>query len=255
MDGTFIHVPRSLVGVYKAYNINNKLYSRSGVTPTANNRFFDLTNAANARGAGYQLIDFQQHCVIAFMLYAKYGNRNLQAILGAGGVIYEQQNTTTGTTNYIGNSDTINENTSGKYVNGLGLEGVFGGINEWVQGVSISNNIWTITDHDGNIRNITTCNNSGWIKNIAAENGVYFDIVPTNIGGSETTCYSDYYDKGSGGTLSFMRSYYSAGPYGGVASAYCTSAHSSAFFGSRLAFRGKIVKALSISLFETLPIE
>lgn len=255
VDGAFIHVPRSLVGAYKAYLADNKLYSRSGVNPTVSKTFKAFSAAAQARGIGYQLIDFQQHCVIAFMLYAKYGNRNLQAVLGLGGATYSDT-TETGTTNSIGNIDTLNENTSGKYVNGLGLEGVFGGIDEWVQGVSVNNMVWTITDPDGAVRKVTALSSYGWIKSLAAENGVYFDIVPTNVGGSETTYYSDHYSSRSGGPFCLLRSYYSNHSGGGVAytDVYDDGSDISFSTGTRLAFRGKIIKTSSISVFEALPI-
>ena len=79
----------------------NKLYSRSGVNPTVSKSTNDLTVNATARGSGYQRIDFQQHCVIAFMLYARYGNRNLQAVLGVGGAVSGSSATTTGSSNAL----------------------------------------------------------------------------------------------------------------------------------------------------------
>ena len=66
------------------------------------------------------------------------------------------------------------KNESSKYVCGLGLEGVFGGICEWVEGVEINNRVWKITDPDGSTRNVNAGSVSGWIKNIAAENGPFF---------------------------------------------------------------------------------
>lgn len=253
VDGTFKHVPRSLVGAYKAYQTGNKLYSRSGVTPTTSTTYTNFASYAAARGAGYRLIDFQQHCVIAFMLYAKYGNRNLQAVLGAGGATYNPA-TTTGTTNQKGNRDTVNE-TSG-YVNGLGLEGVFGGQYEWVQNVSIQDRVWTITDPDGTQRNVNAGTESGWITKIAAENGPFFDMVPIAVGGSETTHYSDHYYQTTGGPFCLLRSYYSSNTSGGVAYSYANSAasHSHTPFGSRLAFRGVIREAESVNAFKALTV-
>ena len=253
VDGTFKHVPRSLVGAYKAYQTGSKLYSRSGVTPTTSVTHTNFSTYAAARGSGYQIIDFQQHCVIAFMLYAKYGNRNLQAVLGVGGATYSPA-TTTGTSNATGNADTQNE--TSKYVCGLGLEGVFGGIYEWVKGLSINNRVWTITDPDGSSRQVNAWTSDGWIKNIAAENGPFFDMVPTQVGGSETTYYSDYYYQASGGPLVLARSHYSSLTHGGVAYAYAgdDASNSDSNVGSRLAFRGVIEKAQSVSAFKALQV-
>lgn len=253
VDGTFKHVPRSLVGAYKAYQTGSKLYSRSGVVPTTNTTYTNFASYATARGTGYQLIDFQQHCVIAFMLYAKYGNRNLQAVLGAGGATYNPA-TTTGTTNQKGNRDTAKE-TSG-YVNGLGIEGVFGGQYEWTQGVSIQGRIWTITDPDGATRTVNAHTSDGWITGVAAEAGPFFDMVPTAVGGSETTHYSDYYYQTSGGPFCLLRSFYSSNTYGGVAFSHADGAASSSdtHVGSRLAFRGVVREAQSVNAFKALAV-
>lgn len=151
----------------------NRLYSWSDVTPTTNVSLSDFRSYAKARGTGFQVIDFQQHCVIAMMLYAKYKTRNLQGVLGPGGAGGSPA-TTTGSSNATGGADTKNE--SSKYVCGLGLEGVFGGICEWVEGVEINNRVWKITDPDGSTRNVNAWTFSGWIKNIAAENGPFFDV-------------------------------------------------------------------------------
>lgn len=253
VDGNFKHVPRSLVGAYKGYMTSNKLYSRSGVTPTTSRSTNEFESYATARGKGYQRIDFQQHCVIAFMLYAKYGNRNLQAVLGAGGATYSPA-TTTGSSNATGNADTKNE--TSKYVCGLGLEGVFGGIYEWVKGVEINNRVWKITDPDGSTRNVNAGTSDGWITNVAAENGPFFDMVPTNVGGSDSTHYSDYYWQNSGSALVLARSFYSSYPYGGVAcaNAHDGASHSYTSIGSRLAFRGVIREAASVSAFKALAV-
>lgn len=253
VDGTYKHVPRSLVGAYKGYMTGNKLYSRSGVTPTTNKSTNDFDGYATARGSGYQRIDFQQHCVIAFMLYAKYGNRNLQAVLGTGGATYNPA-TTTGSSNATGNADTQNE--TSKYVCGLGIEGVFGGIYEWVKGVTVNNRVWTITDPDGSTRNVSAVTSDGWITNVAAENGPFFDMVPTDVGGSETTHYSDYYWQNSGSGLVLARSYHDSNTSGGVAYAYANhdASHTHSSYGSRLAFRGVIREAESVSAFKALSV-
>lgn len=252
LDGTYIHSPASLIGAYKAYTTNGKLYSRSGVTPTVSQTIRVFESQAAARGTGYQLIDYEQHCMIALMFYLKYHNRNSQAVLGAGGASYDPA-PITGTTNGIGNVDTVESRFW--YVNFLGIEGVFGSINEWVSGVDITNYVWTIKNPGGTTRNVTAAASSGWIKEIAASVGPYFDVMPTEGGGSETTYYSDYYYAGSGSRV-LARSFSSASASGGVA---CSDASSDASYagshvGSRLAFRGVIREASSVAAFKTIPI-
>lgn len=252
IDGTYIHVPSSLVGAYKGYVSLNRLYSWSGVSPTTSKSFNDFKSYAKARGTGYQMIDFQQHCVIAMMLYAKYKTRNIQSVLGLGGA-NNNPATTTGSSNATGCADTKNE--SSKYVCGLGLEGVFGGIYEWVEGVEINNRVWKITDPDGSTRNVNAGTSNGWITNIAAENGPFFDVVPTNVGGSDSTHYSDYYSQTSSNSIVLARSYSGSDTSSGVAYAYASRSalSASSYFGSRLAFRG-IISELVPDHFKKLPV-
>lgn len=252
ISGTYIHVPKSLVGAYKGYVSSNRLYSWSDVTPTTNVSLSDFRSYAKARGTGFQVIDFQQHCVIAMMSYAKYKTRNLQDVLGPGGAIYSPA-TTTGSSNATGGADTKNE--SSKYVCGLGLEGVFGGISEWVEGVEINNQVWKITDPDGSIRNVNAGTSNGWITNIAAESGPFFDMVPTDVGGSGFTHYSDYYSQKSGNSLVLARSYQGSSTIGGVAYADASYDASSTHlaYGSRLAFRGTISEVVPRT-FKDLPV-
>lgn len=253
VDGSFKHVPRSLVGAYKAYLTGSKLYSRSGVMPTASIGLKAFSTAAQARGVGYQLINFQQHCVIAFMLYAKYGTRDLRAVLGTGSAI-DNFPSLTGTTDSVGNNDTTRIAGTHQYVNGLCLEGVFGGSCEWVQGVSYNNAMWTITDYDGAIRHVNSCAEDGWIKNIAAENGEYFDMIPTDAGGSSSTYYSNVYSI-SGTPQCLMRAGRDWYHDNGVATTFIVVDSNGTGNCSRLAFRGKIVKAASVSSFKALPIQ
>ena len=252
IDGTYIHVPESLVGAYKGYVSLNGLYSWSGVSPTTSKSFNDFEGYAKARGTGFQMIDFQQHCVIAMMLYAKYKTRNIQSVLGLGGA-NNNPATTTGSSNATGGADTENEYS--KYVCGLGLEGVFGGICEFVEGVEINNQVWKITDPDGSTRNVNAETFSGWIINIAAENGPFFDVVPTRVGGSNLKYYSDRYYQASDNSLVLARSYFNSNEYGGVAYSGAGKYASSQdlAYGSRLAFRG-IISEVAPEQFKKLPV-
>lgn len=259
VDDSYKHVTRSLVGAYKGYMNGNKLYSRSGVKPATYKSADNLKSYASARGNGYQRIDFQQHCVIAFMLYARYKNRNLQAVLGAGGAVDGGSATTTGSSNTKGITDSKNERS--KYVCGLGIEGVFGGIYECMEGVIVNNDVWTITDPDGSTRNVDAYREDGWIKNVAAENGPFFDMVPTNTiptssGGYEGIYYSDYYGHGSSAGLIASRSCGNSTGLCGVAfvNASSTPSSTAAGSGSRLAFRGTIHEISNTSEFKALPL-
>ena len=254
IDGTYIHVSKSLVGAYKGYaagSANRKLYSWSDVMPSVTISLNNFIAYAINRGNGYQIIDFKQHCVIAMMLYAKYKTRNLQGVLGYGAAASDTI-PTTGSSNATGNADTKNENS--KYVCGLGLEGVFGGINEWVKGVEVNNRVWKITDPDGSTRNVNACDKSGWITNVAAENGPFFDMVPTGTSNVSSNYYSDYYYQSSRNSLILARSFFGSGSNGGVAFTDVDNVASGtyAYYGSRLAFRG-IITEVDVDTFKKLP--
>ncbi|MFR9504345.1 MAG: hypothetical protein SNH73_07875, partial [Rikenellaceae bacterium] len=240
-DG-YIHVEASLVGAYKAYNENDMVYSRSGVLPTKSVSQAAFKSYAAARGTGYQIIDYDQHCTIAMMLYAKYLDRNTQAVLGYGSA---SVSTNTGLTNSLGNSD--GEST---WVNGLGIEGVYGGVSEWIEGVEVNSYVWSITNPTENTtRTVTAGSSSGYITALAMESGEYFDMVPTAAsGGSVTTYYADYYYYSSSSGRVVFRGYINASANGGVSIANALYDSSSTYtsIGSRLAFRGTITEASSV---------
>jgi hypothetical protein len=247
----WIHVPASLIGAYMCYCTDNKMYSRSGVNPTASISWTNFNNYAIARGTGYQMIDYWQHCQIAMLFYAKYKNRNSQAVLGVGSATYDPITIAGGTDN-LGNNDT--QQTTSGWVNFQGIEGVFGGAYECVGGVSISSRVWTITNPDGTTRTVNAGTEDGWITKMALENGPYFDMVPTAVGGSDSTYYSDYYYYQSTGTYVLYRSYDSALTYGGVAFAFVDNTASSAgtAIGSRLAFRGTLTESTNVEEFKSI---
>ncbi len=242
-----IHVPASLVGAYKGSTDDDKLYSLSDKEPRAKATYTNFIGYATNRGTGYQLIDYNQHCVIAQMFYAKYLNRNSQDVLGMGGE--SMSSATTGSTNSIGNADT--QNTSSGYVNGLGIEGVYNGNFELVQGVTINNYVWTITNTDGSTRTVNAVTNSGYITSVAAENdtdGEYFDMVPTAVGNSDNTYYTDYYSpSSSSGDLYMFRAYADDHIWGGVSYVSSTDVVYQSGKGTRLAFRGTITEAASVA--------
>lgn len=130
---------------------------------------------------------------------------------------------------------------------------------EFVQGVTISNCVWTIeSPYDDSTRKVTAGSTSGCISQMALETGDsgYFDMVPTAVvtNDSYDTYYAaDAYLQGSSDYV-LARSYYSSGSGGGVA---CSSAaHSSSytylFYGSRLAFRGTITEETNVTSFLNL---
>lgn len=78
---------RCLVGVTEAVNIDSKLWSKKGGQSTGSLTSVVFHNYATALGDGFDIIDYETHCKIAHLFYAKYANRNPQGMkqFGSGG--------------------------------------------------------------------------------------------------------------------------------------------------------------------------
>lgn len=222
---------KDLIGVYKAYSDGTKVYSRSGVTPTVNVSQSDFKARAMAVGAGYSLVKFKHHSMLAFLFYAMYGNTNCQAICGSG---TDDTGKTTGQTDLLGMTDTVaGGNGDSGSINFWGLENWWGDIFEWVDNVSVkSSRVWTITEDDGSTRQVQAAKN-GYISKVSV--GDNLDMVPISVDASENTGFCSYY-----GYISALTVLIRA--YGSVAYAAATNydLSTSVEDGSRLAFRGTI---------------
>lgn len=248
----WVHVPASLVGAYKGYVSSNKLYSRSGVTPKGDISFNNATTYSEARGTGYQIIDYYQHCQIAMLFYAKYRNRHSQAVLGIGGAEY---NTKTGGTDALGNRDT--EKASSGWVNFRGIEGVFGGLEEYVKGVIINNNVWSITNLDNSVRTVKAYSSMGYISHIQAEKGPFFDVIPTSIQSQEQlgeNYCAYYYTLGSEEIILSRSGAHAVEGNGSIAYTYANDTTTSISYtkGSRLAFRGELTESKDVNSFKEI---
>ena len=248
----WIHVPASLIGAYKGYVSSKKLYSRSGVTPKGDISFNNATTYSEARGTGYQIIDYYQHCQIAMLFYAKYRNRHSQAVLGIGGAKY---NTKTGGTDALGNRDT--EKASSGWVNFRGIEGVFGGLEEYVKGVIINNNVWSITNLDNSVRTVKAYSSMGYISHIQAEKGPFFDVIPTSIQSQEQlgeNYCAYYYTMGSEEIILSRSGAHAVEGNGSIAYTYANDSTTSISYtkGSRLAFRGELTESKDVNSFKEI---
>ena len=102
----------------------------------------------------------------------------------------------------------------------------------------------------GGVRNVQGRKASSYIRRVVW--GKYMDIISAGgAGGSSTTYYADYYTYEPSTGRVVYRSSYNAFAYGGVSYAYANFAPSSsnADIGSRLAFRGTLVRAESVEAY------
>ena len=270
-----------LVGVYEALLRDDFLYSISGVQSTASVTCPDFKVYARNRGKGYQLIDWEMHKDIANLFFAKYGERDSQGTCGPG---THTNGRATGASDATGMQDTKptakdgdtppavkdgyypnanayvlkNEDDETRTAIGspvcMGYENLYGNKAEWMEveyNKTTVDYIWRSMMPDGSERQIQGIKQQGdlYPKNVI--HGRFMDIVTAQSGGSQTSYYYDnFYQSGSTARVVF-RSYYNANAFGGVSFAYSNydSASVNASIGSRLAFRGVIKVATSVSAF------
>lgn len=270
-----------LVGVYEALLRDDFLYSISGVQSTASVTCPDFKVYARNRGKGYQLIDWEMHKDIANLFFAKYGERDSQGTCGPG---THTNGRATGASDATGMQDTKptakdgdtppavkdgyypnanayvlkNEDDETRTAIGssvcMGYENLYGNKAEWMEveyNKTTVDYIWRSMMPDGSERQIQGIKQQGdlYPKNVI--HGRFMDIVTAQSGGSQTSYYYDnFYQSGSTARV-VCRSYYDASAYGGVSYAYSSydSAGVNASIGSRLAFRGVIKVATSVSAF------
>ena len=241
---------------------------------------------------GMQQIDALMHFRIANLAYAKYGRRNMQEQCGAGshtnmrttgGTMSRGMQDTIG---YEGakainpnvTNSLVDENRVHQYawyvdkdeygaakvtqVNNiccLGYEDIYGHKYDMMDGVDLPNTSgnegkWRIWMPDGSTMMIKGTTNSGnWITAVA--HGRLMAVVPVgSMNGSSSTYYSDMYWTSTSTGRVVYRGYYSASAYGGVsyANAVNDASNANTNVGSRLAFRGKLVRAQSVVAYKAL---
>ena len=240
---------------------------------------------------GMQQIDALMHFRIANLSYAKYGRRNMQEQCGAGQHSYMRttgdtasrgMQDTIGFEEASGINPNVTNNTSDAGVHlyawyiekdeygatkvtqvnnicCIGYEDIYGHKYDMMDGVDVPNtsgNVgkWRIWLPDGTTLMIKGMTNSDyWITTVA--HGKLMAVIPVGaMNGSSTTYYSaKYWFSSASGRVVYRGCYY-ASALGGVsyANAYSDASHASAYVGSRLAFRGKIVKAQSVAAYKAL---
>jgi hypothetical protein len=239
---------------------------------------------------GMQQIDAMMHFRIANLFYAKYGRRDAQEQCGAGS--HTNNRTVGGTMKYgmtdtVGYdaAKAINPNVTNSMIENLvhqyawyikeeygaqtveqmnnicclGYEDIYGHKYDMMDGVDLPNTSgnagkWRIWLPDGStfmIKGHTT--NGAWTTAVA--HGLYMAVVPVgSANGSSSTHYCDIYWISTATGRVVYRGYYNANAHGGVSFAYAynDASYASTNVGSRLAFRGKLVRAQSVAAYKAL---
>ena len=240
---------------------------------------------------GMQQIDALMHSRIANLSYARYGRRDMQEQCGAGqhnsnritgGTSgYGMQDTVGYDAAFAINNKVTNSLIDGlvhqyawyvsqdeygapmvTQVNNIcciGYEDIYGNKYDMMDGVDLPNDSgnvgkWRIWMPDGSIRMVQGKTTSDqWITGVA--HGKYMDLVPVgNLNGSSSTFYTDKYWISGSALRVVYRGCSNAYASGGVshANAVYDASVTGASVGSRLAFRGRIVKAESVEAYKAL---
>lgn len=243
----------ALIGAYEAYAESNMLYSRSGVSSSGSISQDNLKSYSRNRGTGYQLVDWQMHCVMGILFYAWYGNTNSQGICGSGTSSYTKE---TGQTDELGMNDTeASVNGNSQSINFWGLENWWGNKYEWVDNVYATGKdnveVREFDPEPGRI--FYWSNDSAYGKHYRF--GKYCDLSSdTSSSGSDKTYFCDYNYGPDRSPRVVRRSFSYASASGGVsyADAYYAPSSPNTAGGSRLAFRGLAREAQSVGAFKAL---
>ena len=266
MEPDWVEFEEMAGAVAESSTVGSKLRSVMRSSPsTASMSWTDFNYYSAQRGM--QQVDWMWHNHVGNLFFAKYGTRDSQGQCGYGESSYTQPMNRTAA---LGMRDTVNVNGSTYYqndadppqlvsigsVNALGYQNLFGDKYEMLDKVNVNvgqvDGKWVIEMPDGTTRKVKGGTTSGiWIKSVV--HGKYMDLIPSgNQGDTSTTFYCDYYYYTAAAGRVVYRSYSSAYAHGGVSYAYANSGASStsAHVGSRLAFRGTLVRAASVEAYK-----
>lgn len=250
---------RCLVGVTEAVVVNSKLWSRKTgdeySTGNLESRLFH--DYATALGAGFDIIDYETHCKIAHLFYAKYADRNPQGMdrFGTGEDSFDR---IIGTTSSLGNND----GKTSTQISFLGIEDFYGGKSEFMGGIGFYGEDVYIYDGFNPYKPPTVDyrvvysgmykESGGIYKVVWGEHG---DMIPKVIDMFSSNfhyCDFGYIDGSNGRWQGVTRSGYGASLYNGVA--FFSDGGSWAYKGTRIQYRGTMQVIDDPADFITMPI-
>lgn len=255
---------RVLLGVTEAVNRNGKLWSvkhslgsNNSIQSTGNLTPITFHNYANALGEGFDIVDYESHCKVAYMFMAKYKSKDPQN-MEKFGIGECNSDRTIGTTSTLGNTDG-HTNTQ---ISIFGAEDWYGCKYEYMGGIHSNGKTYYI--YDGfqpdkipttpyrtldlskpiitvdNNQTVEIWNRNGYISRM--EWGEYSDLIPEETSGASKYFYPDYGTVGDSGWRVVLRSNSHNADYGGLFYFYGSDSSDIAypFYGSRIQYRGKI---------------
>lgn len=247
IDGFFKH-PGS--GRYLgAYKTSNDKYSKSGEKPTVNQTRSTMRNNAKSKGNGWGLIDAATNFALQMLFLVEFADNDSQKVLGKGWVNNSEaliSGTCDNVPNLLGRAIGIDGNADIVY---RGIEGIWGNIYEWVDGLNINKQEYYIstnplnyaddTDNGYTKINYTGYNGTGYISKMGIDDSQPWAILPTEMTASDSTGFCDWADvTASGWRVPFRSGCWDYGSCSGLFCLYCyySSADCYSNVGSRLLY-------------------
>ena len=260
---------RVLVGVTKAVNRDGKLWSCKyplGSTSSIQSTLGDpigFHDYANALGEGFDIVDYETHCKVAYMFMTKYKNKDPQNI--------EQFGTGSSTNRYLGTTSILgnNDGHTDTQISIFGAEDWYGGESEYMGGINYNNTIdggLVYYIYDGfepdkvpTVPYRTVKNDyirtgmSGYISRL--EWGNHADLIPIELSGSSRYFYTDSSMFGDSGWRVATRSYGNANSNGLFSlNWHRTKIQGRPYASTRIQYRGEIEVIEDPQEFIALPI-
>lgn len=238
------------VGAYKATSGNK---SASGVSPLVNKTRATMRSNAKAKGTGWGIIDIAALSAIQMLILVEFANNNVQSVIGRGYCDGNRSPLSTGTCNNVSGLTGRPAGTDGKVdVVWRGIEGLWGNVWEWVDGVNWNNDTYYVCNDPPKYADDTTANYTAlsfkgatnWSSSYITREGLDTGnnphiMLPSAAGnGSETTYDCDACWASSGWRVfahgGFWASVSQCGLFAAELNAPSSGSYS--FFGSRLLY-------------------
>lgn len=245
-----VEVDYIYVGAYKTSS-NNK--SVSGASPQVSQTRATFRSNAKAKGAGWSLWDVAVLSAIQMLMLVEFATNNMQSAIGRGYCDNNSAAISTGSCNSVANLTGRPAGTDGKVdVVWRGIEGLWGNVWEWVDGVNWNNGTYYVCNDpskyaDDTATNYTALSFKGatnWSSSYITEEGLDTGdnehvMLPAAAGsGSESTYDCDACWSNTGWRVFQRGGAWANGSVCGLFTAAldCASSGSNANFGSRLLY-------------------
>lgn len=237
------------IGAYKTSS-NNK--SVSGANPQTRQTRATMRNNAKAKGTGWSLIDIAALSAIQMLILVEFANNDVQSVIGRGYCDGNNSALSTGTCDNVSGLTGRPTGTAGlRDVVWRGIEGFWGNVWEWVDGVNWNNGTYHVCNNPSKYADDTTTNytalsftgSTNWSGDYIVEEGL--DITNNHVilpraanAGSSSTYECDACWSGTGWRVFLHGGLWDAGSFCGLfaASLYYGSSNSNSYLGSRLLY-------------------